>query len=112
MRYQVDQQRLRLRLSPAEFRELLESTHLQTETRFLDSFSIVVSARVVDQAEASLDGDSAHWRIGLPRAGLLELAGRLPCRDGLKFDLESVDGDPSKALALLVDVDLHDKRRV
>lgn len=112
MRYQLDQQRLRLRLSPAEFRELLESAHLQAETRFLDCFSVIVSARVLDHSKASLGGDSAHWRIGLPRASLSELAGRLPCRDGLTFELESADGDRSKAFELIVDVDLHDKRRV
>lgn len=112
MRYQLDQQRLRLRLSPAEFDELLESACLQTDTRFLDCFSVIVSARVLDQTEARLDGDSAHWRIGLPRASLLELAGCLPCRDGLKFELESADGDRAKTFELIVDVDLHDKRRV
>ncbi len=110
MRYQIDGQRLRLRLGHAEFSALLQGKTLQASTSFAGLFSLEVALYATDQSEAHLAGSAACWQIGLPRAALHELSGRLPCRDGLSLRLDTSTGHSEQALELCVDVDVRDRR--
>ncbi|HUW54349.1 MAG TPA: hypothetical protein VMV99_13125 [Rhodanobacter sp.] len=109
MKLQIDNQHLRVRINEDELAQLLAGTAVTLRTRQAEVFALQCELSLVSQAKASLTGQAEAWRIHLPQDAVRELAGRLPTRDGLRFELGGTsDAD---ALSLLFDVDVRDSAR-
>ncbi|MDE1894640.1 MAG: hypothetical protein KGM46_11060 [Pseudomonadota bacterium] len=108
MKLQLDHQQLRVRIDEAELARLLAGTPVAACTRFAGAFALqcVLS---LGSAAAALTGQPDAWQIRLPGDAVRELAGRLPSREGLRFELGAVA--PSDTLTLLFDVDVRDSAR-
>lgn len=108
MKLQLDGQHLRLRIDEDELAVLLAGGNVSAATRFSAAFAVHCSVTLSSDAHAQCAGTSDHWQIRLPEADVRELAGRLPTRDGLHFELPVAE---SASLALLFDVDVRDSAR-
>jgi hypothetical protein len=109
MKWQIDGQKLRLRIDEDELAILLAGGMLETRTQFATAFALRGALRLTPGADAALSGAADAWRIDLPDAAVRGHAARLPTREGLRFALPGKDdGD---TLELLFDVDVRDSVR-
>ena len=108
MKVQLQDQSVRLRLDEAELARLLAGESVENMTRFggIEGWGMAVSLHGGEQS-VLLDGGT-FCRLVLPRSAVEALAGRLPCRDGLPFDIALEDGSQ---LQLQFDVDVRDSVR-
>ncbi|GAB1596387.1 hypothetical protein [Lysobacter claricitrinus] len=103
MKVQFDGDEVRVRLTRAEFDSLRDGARLRVRLDWpRGAWSLAVAV-----ADAfALNGEGGDVDVVLPRADLDDLASRLPARDGLHYMVDRPDG----ALALRIEVDLHDGR--
>lgn len=106
MKVQLQDQSVRLRLDEAELARLLAGESVENMTRFggIEGWGMAVSLHGGDQP-VLLDGGT-FCRLVLPRPAVEALAARLPCRDGLPFDIALEDGGQ---LQLQFDVDARQR---
>lgn len=111
MKLQIEGQHLRVRIDEDELAHLLSGDAIHARTGFAQAFAIGFELSLVAAETASLAGQADVWKISLPRTAVVEHAGRLPTRDGLRFVLTG--GSVEDDLTLLFDVDVRDsvKRR-
>jgi hypothetical protein len=108
MKLQLDGQHLRLRIDEDELGVLLAGGTVEAATQLASALAIRCSLVLSSQPQAQCAGAPDHWQISLPGADVRELAGRLPTRDGLHFELAVAEG---VTLALLFDIDVRDSAR-
>ncbi|HEL7749481.1 DUF7009 family protein [Stenotrophomonas maltophilia] len=108
MKVQLQDQSVRLRLDEAELARLLAGESVENMTRFggIEGWGMAVSLHGGEQP-VLLDAGT-FCRLVLPRPAVEALAARLPCRDGLPFDIALEDGGQ---LQLQFDVDVRDSVR-
>ncbi|HDS1581511.1 hypothetical protein [uncultured Stenotrophomonas sp.] len=108
MKVQLQDQSVRLRLDEAELARLLAGESVENMTRFggAEGWGLAVSLHGGEQP-VLLDGGT-FCRLVLPRDAVLSLSARLPCRDGLSFELALEEGG---LLQLQFDVDVRDSVR-
>jgi hypothetical protein len=107
MKAQLQGQQLRIRIDEDELAALLDGRELIDITLVDDRFAMRRVLALAPGEAAGLTGDAASWRIVLPDGEVRALAGRLPSRDGLRFDLPA----GGTSLQLLFDVDVRDSVR-
>lgn len=107
MKIQMQQQSLRLRVDEAELACLLAGESVVNRTALGPAFEGAQQLVLAEIASAMLDGSLQDLRATLPRAMVAEYAQRLPCRDGLVFEIPT-GGCP---LRLHFDVDIRDSLR-
>jgi len=92
MKVQLQDQSVRLRLDEAELARLLAGESVENMTRFggIEGWGMAVSLHGGEQP-VLLDGGT-FCRLVLPRPAVEALAARLPCRDGLPFEIALEDG--------------------
>ncbi|MFZ0870958.1 MAG: hypothetical protein WAM90_09545 [Rhodanobacter sp.] len=109
MKFQIEGQKLRIRIDEDELARLLAGEALATRTGFADAFAISFAVRTTQDDAATLIGQADAWQIGLPDAELREHAARLPTREGLRYTLAGKGTE--NTLQLLFDVDVRDSVR-
>ena len=109
MKFQIEGQKLRVRIDEEELARLLAGEALKTRTGFADAFAIDFAVRATQGNGATFLGQVDAWQIGLPDAALREHAARLPTREGLSYTLAGKDAGDT--LQLLFDVDVRDSVR-
>ena len=107
MKLQIQAQHLRVRISEDDLAQLLAGQRLESITHFAHAFTMRYALRLVLGSDAVLSGQPQAWEIALPEQPVRQHAGRLPSRDGLRFEL----GTGDQALTLLFDVDVRDSVR-
>lgn len=107
MKVQLQEQTMRLRLDEAELARLLAGETVENLTRFGGSGGWGTAVSLHGGESAVLLDSGTDCRLVLPRSSVEDLAGRLPCRDGLAFALYLDDG----TLQLQFDVDVRDSVR-
>jgi len=107
MKVQIQSQSVRLRIDENELAELLAGQWVASRTNLgtLGGFACALQLHAGDQAQ--LDGSVAALRFALPREDVLALQRRLPCRDGLSYELPL----QPQPLHLQFDVDVRDSVR-
>ncbi|MBN5049629.1 hypothetical protein JY456_04650 [Stenotrophomonas maltophilia] len=108
MKVQLHEQTMRLRLDEAELAQLLAGETVENVTRFGGSGGWGTAVSLHGGESAVLLDSGTDCRLVLPRSSVEDLAGRLPCRDGLAFALYLDDGT---TLQLQLDVDVRDSVR-
>jgi len=108
MKVQLQEQTMRLRLDEAELATLLAGETVENLTRFGGSGGWGTAVSLHGGESAVLLDSGTDCRLVLPRGSVEDLAGRLPCRDGLSFALYLDDG---ATLQLQFDVDVRDSVR-
>lgn len=108
MKLQLDGQHLRLRIDEDELGVLTAGGTVEAATRLAAALAIRCSLTLSSHPDAQCAGTPDHWQIRLPEADVRELAGRLPTRDGLHFELAVAE---SVSLTLLFDIDVRDSAR-
>jgi hypothetical protein len=109
MKLQIDGPHLRVRIDEDELARLLAGEAVRSSTQMAQAFVLSCELALQEAPEASLQGSADAWQIRLPADAVRELAGRLPSRDGLQFELPTA---PQAApLTLLFDVDVRDSAR-
>lgn len=109
MKFQIESQKLRVRIDEEELARLLAGEVLETRTGFADAFAIDFAVRTTHGDAATFCGQADAWQIGLPDAALREHAARLPTREGLSYTLAGKGAGGT--LQLLFDVDVRDSVR-
>lgn len=109
MRLQFEGQRWRIRVDEGELQRLLAGAPVALRSDAAGCFSVSAAVRLTPDTAAHLDGDASCWTLALPEAAVRELAGRLPCREGVQFKLSA--STPEKLLEVLFDVDVRDSAR-
>lgn len=107
MKIQIQQQFIRLRIDEAELSRLLAGEVLENRTCLGMQRYCSQTLRLAPAGEALLAGDAAILQFSLPREAVLALQARLPCREGLSFEV-ATGGPP---LRLQFDVDVRDSLR-
>lgn len=109
MKLQIHGQSLRLRLDEAELARLLagESISNTTDLGAGEGFGqwLALHADAAPRLRASPGG----WRLWLPDAAVRDYVTRLPCREALRFELDTEGG---VALSLHFEVDVRDSLQV
>lgn len=108
MKVQLQDQSLRLRIGEAELARLLAGETVENLTRFPAGLVSRQQVRLIEAALPSLLAEPGGWCFGLPREQLLGYVQRLPCRDGLMFQLPLADRD---AIEIHFEVDVRDSMR-
>jgi len=108
MKLQIHGQRLRLRIDEDELQRLLAEEVLCSPTVLPGDRMFRISLQLCTRADAAFTTVGNAWRVALPRDAVAEYVGRLPCRDGLEFDLPTGGAD---ALRLGFEVDIRDSVR-
>lgn len=109
MKWQIENQHLRIRIGEDELARLLSGQVLEARTRFAGVF-VTHGVLCLGPCDApTLSGRADAWRIALPEAAVRAHATRLPSRDGLRYMLAGKR--PGQALELLFDVDVRDSAR-
>lgn len=103
MKLQLQGQTLRFRIDEAELAALLEGEEVVNRTSLPGSATFVQSLTLIERGEAALACMPGHWRLHLPRTEVEAYTTRLPCREGLEFQLEQ--------LQLTFEVDVRDSVR-
>lgn len=87
MKVQIQSQSVRLRIDENELAELLAGQWVTSRTDLgaLGGFSCALQLHAGEQAR--LDGSVTALRFALPQEDVLALQQRLPCRDGLSYEL-------------------------
>ena len=109
MKLQFENQRLRVRIDEDELAALLAGDVVRARIHVADAFNLACSLRLSDVDAARVEGVAGDWSMRLPQAPVRELAGRLPTRDGLSFEVAARDA--AHALSLQFDVDVRDSAR-
>jgi len=109
VKLQFEGQQWRVRIDEDELQTLLAGDGVIAESYAAGRFSLMATVRLSPRQEASLEGDPARWTLTLPEAPVRELAGRLPTRDGLLFELPAET--PASSLQVRFDVDVRDSAR-
>lgn len=107
MKVQIHGQSIRLRIDEAELTRLLAGELLENRTRLPSHLCWAQTLELILADEAVITGDAAILRFSLPRDAVLTLQARLPCRDGLSFEV-ATGGEP---VQLQFDVDVRDSLR-
>jgi hypothetical protein len=104
MKLQIEEGRLRLRLTEAQLDTLLRDSRVDASLP-CPSGERAHRVLVLDTGltAATCDGDLMDLRIGLPRAGFEAFASERPRRDGFVFTAGAVE--------ITVEVDVRDSRR-
>ena len=107
MKVQIQSQSVRLRIDEHELAELLAGQWVTSRTDLgaLGGFSCALQLHAGEQAR--LDGSVTALRFALPQEDVLALQQRLPCRDGLSYELPL----QPQPLHLQFDVDVRDSVR-
>lgn len=87
MRLQIEQQSMRFRIGEAELTGLLAGDTISDVTHLPDGGTWLRQLRLTSARTASLQCAAEHWQLALPKADVLALAQRVPCRDGLRYVL-------------------------
>ncbi len=109
MKLQFEGQQWRVRIDEDELQALLAGDAVVVESHAAGRFSLTALVRLSPRHAATLEGEAAHWSLALPEAPVRELAGRLPTRDGLLFELPAAE--PAQSLQVRFDVDVRDSAR-
>ncbi|MEW5836105.1 MAG: hypothetical protein AB1832_13675 [Pseudomonadota bacterium] len=109
MKLQFEGQQWRVRIDEDELQRLLARGAVTMESRAAGRFRLDAAVHLRDGSTATLEGDAARWTLALPEAPVRELAGWLPTRDGLTFELPGEV--PGSALQIRFDVDVRDSAR-
>lgn len=109
MKLQWEGQQWRVRIDEDELRHLLAGGQVELESHAAGRFHLHGAVRLHGGELATLEGTASHWTLALPDTPVRELAGRLPTRDGLHFELAA--GMPEHALQVRFDVDVRDSAR-
>lgn len=107
MKLQLESQHLRFRISEAELAYLLDGLALCDETRLDEIHRQQRRLRLYEGQTADLDWRGAELELRLPRAPVLDYVQRLPCREGLTFQI----GQGEAALTVEFEVDVRDSVR-
>lgn len=122
MDMKIDHQTLRVRISEAELRRLLDGESLRDATFGLQSECFARELSLSTDGAAKFawqsDGPPAQqaWKITLPRVEVVALSQRLPSKEGLAFSWPAAEQahDPdtrAERLTVVLEVDLHEGRR-
>lgn len=103
MKVQLQAQTLRFRIDEDELAALLDGAEVLNRTTLPGGAVFVQRLVLAGQDPATLACTPALWQLRLPLAQVQAYATRLPCRDGLEFQL-----DP---LRLSFEVDVRDSVR-
>jgi uncharacterized protein YhdP len=106
MRVQLEGQTLRLRIDEAELAKLLSGGFAENCTLLPDGCAQTQRVRLADKI--GWQREDATWHIHIPEAEVRALNGRLPSRDGLRFDFPASAG---QTLEILFDIDVRDSTR-
>ncbi|MBU6248074.1 MAG: hypothetical protein KGN77_09980 [Xanthomonadaceae bacterium] len=109
MKVQLEGQQWRIRIDEDELARLLAREAVTLACDAAGRFRLHATVRLHGGSEITLEGDAAHWTLALPEAPVRELAGRLPTRDGLAFELSGAT--PAAAVQMRFDVDVRDSAR-
>lgn len=109
MKLQIQNHNLRIRIDEAELAQLLTGDAVDNLTVLGPSIQLQQTVRLDEINTPSLQGTAAAWTVSLPATVVREYAQRLPCREGLQFELALPDDNPS--LHLRFDVDVRDSVR-
>jgi hypothetical protein len=108
MKLQINGQSLRLRIEEDELQRLRDGAILTSTTLLPDGGRFLCSLELHPQAAVAFVVDAGAWRIALPRAAVEDYVGRLPCREGLAFQIAIGDAD---GIRLGFEVDVRDSTR-
>ncbi len=108
MKLQINGQSLRLRIDEDELQRLRDGTVLTSTTLFPGGGRFLCSLELLPQAAAAFVVDAGAWRIVLPRASVEDYVERLPCREGLAFQVAIGEAD---GIRLGFEVDVRDSTR-
>lgn len=106
MKWQIENQHLRVRIDEDELARLLRGEVVEARTRFAGAFVVHGELRLDSGDAPTLSGQADAWSIALPEAAVRAHAARLPSRDGLRYTLSGKHHE--QALELLFDVDVRD----
>lgn len=107
MKIQMQEQSVRLRIDETELAHLLDQGWIENLTWL--SHEVVCRQRMeVVDTELELQGDAAAWCLRIPRRQLADYVARLPCRDGLEWDLPI---GPRRSVQICFEVDVRDSVR-
>ena len=109
MKVQLEGQQWRIRIDEDELARLLVREAVTLACDAAGRFRLHAAVRLHGGSDATLEGDAAHWTPALPEAPVRDLAGRLPTRDGLTFELPGAT--PAAAVQVRFDVDVRDSAR-
>lgn len=107
MKLQIEDQRLRFRISEAELTRLLAGTTLCDETRLGPSERRQRHLHLQPGTDPQLDWRDGQITLYLPRTAVEDYAAGLPRRDALRFTLDCA----GEAVTLDFDVDVRDSVR-
>ncbi|WP_449466728.1 DUF7009 family protein [Stenotrophomonas humi] len=107
MKIQLQQQSVRLRIDEGELAQLLEGETLHSSTQLGAASVWSMVLRLQADECVSVTAASEAVLIQLPYEAVQVLAGRLPCRDGLAWEVDA----GGAALQLQFDVDVRDSMR-
>lgn len=107
MKLQIEDQRLRFRISEAELTRLLAGTTLSDETRLGPSDHRWRHLRLQPGTGPRLDWGDGQITLHLPRTAVEDYAASLPRRDALRFTLDCA----GEAVTLDFEVDVRDSVR-
>ena len=107
MKIQMQDQSVRLRIDEAELAALLDQDRVENLTWLGSEVACRQCIELVD-TELQLHGDAAAWCLRIPRRQLADYVARLPCRDGLEWDLQI---GPRRSVQLCFEVDVRDSVR-
>ncbi|MCD9086971.1 hypothetical protein [Stenotrophomonas sp. SY1] len=107
MKIQIQDQSLRVRLDESELARLLDGQPVQNQTRLVGQGIWSQTVQLNEQALPQVCGSAEALLLTLPRDAVTALSARLPCRDGLGWELAAAD----EVLRLQLDVDVRDSVR-
>jgi hypothetical protein len=107
MKLQLEGQQLRVRVSEAEFAQLLAGTALEAAVQ-LPGTVWTWRAQPVAEGDLRATAEAASLQLLLPLQLLSDYQKRLPCRDGLEAEQTVSDAPP---LRLSFEVDVRDSVR-
>lgn len=109
MKVQWQGQSLRLRIDEAELQHLRDGGEVENRSRLPLDDDCVQRLRLDGEGLAAMTGTVNDWCLVLPQAEVEDYVGRLPCKDGLGYDLAVSGGG---ALRIDLEVDVRDSARV
>ncbi len=110
MKLQISGQQLRLRIDEEELAELIEQGRLCRRSQLAEGYCLEQVVGLDDApCAAALKVEGSRWSFRIPRPDLLAYLARLPCREGLEYDLPG-DGNGTP-LRLSLEVDVRDSVR-
>lgn len=108
MKVQLQGQRLRLRIDERQLAVLRAGQAVENLTQLAPSIACRQVVTLGQEAVACLEVSPVVWSLRLPRTALEAYAARLPCRDGMEFELPVGDGE---VLQVSFEVDVRDSVR-